>query len=201
MSWIPYRTADWIPGSPAFWLRISGLNAMRELTGLGAGIFLTAWALIGVGKVFGILVANTDSAAPAGVYRVISSSFHRGDLVAACLPVAIAQTGVARGYLRTGPCTGDAEPVAKIAGALTGDTVVIARNGIAINGKWIPRSAVFARDSSGRPLLHVPFGVYTVAADQVWLFGFRDRRSWDARYFGPVPLSNVRGALQPVLTW
>lgn len=86
MSWIPYRTADWIPGSPAFWLRISGLHAARELTAIGVGIFVAAWVLIGVGQAFGVMVANTDSAAPAGVYRVASASFRRGDLVAACLP-------------------------------------------------------------------------------------------------------------------
>ena len=109
--------------------------------------------------------------------------------------------GLARGYLRTGPCAGNAEPVGKVAGALPGDTVVIERDGVAINGRRIPHSAVASRDSAGRPLVHVPFGAYTVAADQVWLFGFHDRRSWDARYFGPVPLSSVRGALAPVLTW
>jgi conjugative transfer signal peptidase TraF len=201
MSRIPYRTADWIPGSPAFWLRISGLDAVRELTSIGVRIFLAAWVLIGVGKAFGILVANTDSAAPAGVYRVTSGRFQRGDLVAACLPAAIAQVGLARGYLRTGPCAGNAEPIGKVAGALPGDTVAIQRDGVAINGRRIPRSAVASRDSVGRSLTHVPFGVYTVTAGQVWLFGFHDHRSWDARYFGPVPLSSVRGALAPVLTW
>jgi conjugative transfer signal peptidase TraF len=201
MSWIPYRTADWVPGSPAFWLRVRRLDAMRELTAFGVGIFVVAWALIGVGKAIGILVASTDSAAPAGVYRVTSASFNRGDLVAACLPVEIAEAGLAGGYLRTGPCSGDAEPVGKIAGALPGDTVVIERDSVAINGRRIPHSAVASRDSAGRPLTHVPFGVYTVTAGQVWLFGFHDRRSWDGRYFGPVPLSSVRGALAPVLTW
>ena len=201
MSWIPYRTADWVPGSPAFWLRIGRLDATRELTAIGVGIFVAAWALIGLGKAFDILVVNTDSAAPAGVYRVTSASFHRGDLVAACLPVAIAQVGLKRGYLRTGPCAGNAEPVGKVAGALPGDTIVIERDGVTINGRRIPHSAIASRDSLGRPLAHVPFGAYTVAADEVWLFGFHDRCSWDARYFGPVPLSSVRGALAPVLMW
>ena len=36
---------------------------------------------------------------------------------------------------------------------------------------------------------------------QVWLFGFNDRRSWDSRYFGPVPLANVRGEIKPVVMW
>ncbi len=39
------------------------------------------------------------------------------------------------------------------------------------------------------------------AAGQVWLFGFNDRRSWDSRYFGPIPLANVRGEIEPVVTW
>jgi len=177
------------------------MDAARELTAIGVGIFVAAWVMIVVGKTFGVLVANTDSAAPAGVYRVTSASFDRGDLVAACLPVAIAQMGLARGYLHTGPCAGNAEPVGKVAGALPGDRVVIERDGVAINGRRIPHSAVASRDSSGRPLSHVPFGAYTVVANQVWLFGFHDRRSWDARYFGPVPLSSVRGALAPIVTW
>jgi type IV secretory pathway protease TraF len=44
-------------------------------------------------------------------------------------------------------------------------------------------------------------GIHRVAPDEVWLFGFNDERSWDARYFGAVPLAEVRGVLRPVLTW
>lgn len=201
MSRLRYRTADSIRGLPAYWLRLWTIDAARDVTAIGVIIVVVAWVLIGLGKAFGILIPNTDSAAPAGIYHVASSTFHRGELVAACLPPDIAQAGLMRGYLRTGPCPGNAEPVGKIAAAIPGDTVVIERGGVTINGKPIPHSAVAPHDSKGRPLQHVPFGSYTVAADQVWLFGFHDRRSWDARYFGPVPIGNVRGALEPVLTW
>ena len=44
-------------------------------------------------------------------------------------------------------------------------------------------------------------GARRVAPGEVWLFGFNDRRSWDARYFGPVPLADVRGVLKPMVTW
>jgi type IV secretory pathway protease TraF len=43
--------------------------------------------------------------------------------------------------------------------------------------------------------------VRRVGAGEVWLFGFNDARSWDARYFGPVPAAGVRGVLRPVVTW
>jgi len=46
-----------------------------------------------------VLISTTDSAAPAGVYRVVSGNFKRADLVAACLPIALAQEGLAHGYL------------------------------------------------------------------------------------------------------
>src|SRR5881227_2546991 len=62
---------------------------------VGFGVFV-----ITIGEGFQLLVATTDSAAPAGVYQVASGEVRRGDLVAACLPPHIAQMGRARGYLR-----------------------------------------------------------------------------------------------------
>ena len=148
-----------------------------------------------------MLISNTDSAAPAGVYRVSPRKLQRGELVAACLPIAIAQEGLARGYLRTGACAGNAEPVGKIVGALPGDIVEIEPGWVAVNGARFAHSGAATHDSADRPLPHVAWGNRRVAASEVWLFGFNDRRSWDSRYFGPVPLANVRGEIKPVLTW
>jgi type IV secretory pathway protease TraF len=72
---------------------------------------------------------------------------------------------------------------------------------VSVDGQVFPGSAVAAHDSIGRRLPHVPWGRRQVAPGEVWLFGFHNVRSWDARYFGPVPLSEVRAALKPVLTW
>jgi len=135
------------------------------------------------------------------VYRVVSGNFKRGDLVAACLPIAIAQEGLAHGYLRTGACAGNAEPVGKIVCALAGDVVEVEPGWVGVNGVRFKRSAVSAQDSAGRPLPHVAWGRRRVSAGQVWLFGSNDRRSWDSRYFGPVPLANVRGEIKPVVVW
>ena len=201
MSRILCCAADLAAGSLVQRIRIRQLEAAHQTGAALAGLVLAVALLIAVGETFGILIANTDSAAPAGVYRVVYADFGRGDLVAACLPVAIAQEGLARGYLRTGPCAGDAEPVGKLAGALQGDVIDIEPAWVAINGRRIAHSATAARDSRGRALTHVAWGARRVAAGEVWLFGFNDRRSWDARYFGPVPLASVKGKLEPVLTW
>jgi conjugative transfer signal peptidase TraF len=196
-----YSTAESAPGSLAWRLKVRQLEAGRQLGRCVGGIVIATVVLIAIGDAFGLLLSNTDSAAPAGVYRVATSEMKRGDLVAACLPISIAQEGLARGYLRTGPCGGDAEPVGKVIGALPGDVVDVERGWVSVNGIRFTRSGVAERDSTGRQLRHVAFGRYEVAANQVWLFGFNDRRSWDSRYFGPIPRANVRGKLQPIVTW
>jgi len=158
--------------------------------------------LIPLGRAFGLRISLTDSAAPAGIYRLVSGiPAYRGELIGACLPASIEQEGLARGYLSKGDCQGGAEPVAKIIGALPGDALEVQPGWVSVDGKTFADSAVAARDSIGRVLPHVPWGMRQVPPGQVWLFGFNNRRSWDARYFGPVPLSGVRGVLQPIFTW
>jgi conjugative transfer signal peptidase TraF len=147
-------------------------------------------------------IGLTDSACPPGIYRMVNHAPSRGDLVLACLPDAIAQLGSARGYLLRGRGCGDGiEPVGKRLSALPGDSVEVVPDYIEVNGQRLEHSATLSRDGRGRSVKHVAWGRYTVPADQVWLFGTKDARSWDSRYFGPVPASSVRAALEPILTW
>jgi conjugative transfer signal peptidase TraF len=173
-----------------------------QLSGPVAGLAITAVsAVLVAANILHLRITMTDSAAPAGVYRVIDSPAARGVLVAACLPIAIARQGLARGYLQKGDCPAGTEPVAKVIGAVSGDIVELEPGWVAINGVKFANSQTAARDSAGRSLTHVPSGARRVGAGEVWLFGFNNRRSWDARYFGPVPLANVRGVLRPLVTW
>ena len=110
-------------------------------------------------------------------------------------------TGLARGYLRRGRLSGGSRAGREGHRRLAGDVVELEPGWVAVNGVKFPNSQTAARDSAGRPLAHVLSGAHRVGAGEVWLFGFNNRRSWDARYFGPVPLANVRGVLRPVVTW
>lgn len=180
-------------------------KASRRARRAGLAMFGAAIAvalLVALGRLFGLRISLTDSAAPAGIYRIVSGvSVERGELVGVCLPPSIARDGLARGYLLKGDCPGGAEPVAKRIGALPGDVLEVRPGSVSVDGQMFADSAVAARDSIGRPLPHVPWGRHRVAPGEVWLFGLYNVRSWDARYFGPVPLSGVRGVLKPVLTW
>src|SRR5713101_5732679 len=89
---------------------------------------------VALGRLFRVRITLTDSAAPAGIYRVVTGvPVVRGALVAACLPAAIARTGLTRGYLREGDCPAGAEPVAKVIGAVAGDVVEVEQGWVAVN--------------------------------------------------------------------
>ena len=192
----------WVTVTRAIWKRLPG-NWQRTGRVLSAAAAVIAGAIL-LGLAGGFLhlrIMLTDSSAPAGVYRLKAVQAGRGVLAAACLPAAIARTGLARGYLQRGDCPAAAEPVAKVIGAVSGDVVDLEPGWVAINGVKFPNSQTAARDSAGRSLTHAPWGTRRVDAGEVWLFGFNDARSWDARYFGAVPAAGVRGVLRPVVTW
>jgi len=173
------------------------LRMPKGLIAIAAGIGL----VIFTGWLFRIRITLTDSAAAPGIYRVSEIPGGRGALVAACLPATLARTGLTRGYLSEGDCPAGAEPLAKVIGALPGDELQIEPGFVAVNGVKFPNSRTATHDSVGRPLAHVLSGAYRVGLGEVWLFGFNNPRSWDARYFGSVPLANLRGVLRPLVTW
>jgi conjugative transfer signal peptidase TraF len=154
-----------------------------------------------IARIERVRIIMTDSAAPAGIYRTVDAQFTHGELVLACLPADSARLALRRSYLGAGNCPAGAEPIAKVLGALPGDMLQLSQAFVAIDGIRIPDSLTVARDTMGRPLQHAAWGTYRVADGQVWLFGFNNPRSWDGRYFGPVPTANVLSALKPIITW
>jgi conjugative transfer signal peptidase TraF len=148
----------------------------------------------------GFVLTLTDSSCPIGIYRIVHKSFARGDMVEACLPDAIAGYGRTRGYLAFGECADGVEPVIKIVGAVAADRVDLWPEEIRVNGLALPETATLQRDSSRREVRTLPRGSYQTRVNEVWLFGLHDARSWDSRYFGPIPRNNILGAMKPVFT-
>jgi conjugative transfer signal peptidase TraF len=124
------------------------------LAALGAVLLMLGSARLLIGYLR-IGLSLTDSSSPAGFYRLIDAPVRRGELVAACLPNDIERQGLARGYLRGGECSGGAEALLKIVGALAGDEVDIQRNQVSINGRVLAEGRTLSRDTANRPLPHV----------------------------------------------
>jgi len=146
-------------------------------------------------------IISSDSACAVGLYRETPLTLRRGTLVDACLPLDAARFALERGYLHSGDCINGVEPIAKVIGALPGDTIDIERGWIAVNGIRLAHSATVSRDTAGRLLPHVPWGTRRVAVAELWLFGFNNPRSWDGRYFGAVTMATLRNNLKGIATW
>ena len=79
--------------------------------------------------------------------------------------------------------------------------MTVTHDGIAVNGRALPHTTQFAHDSAARPLQAVPAGTYRVAPGEVWLVSGHDPRSFDSRYFGPVPVATIRATVKPLMVF
>jgi conjugative transfer signal peptidase TraF len=84
--------------------------------------------------------------------------------------------------------------------ARAGDVVTVSEQGIGVNGRLLPNTAPLRTDTHGRPLTPWPFGRYVVTADTVWVASSHNLRSFDSRYFGPVPTAGIRDYVRPLMT-
>ncbi|ADP72018.1 conjugative transfer signal peptidase TraF [Rhodomicrobium vannielii ATCC 17100] len=164
-------------------------------------IGLAAWMLAAIASA---LVAAADHlgyrfnetpSVPVGVWRVrpVNGPLERGQIVSVCPP----PTGVfleakARGYLSEGSCPGGLEPMLKPIAALEGDVVEQTSEGLRLNGRLLPHSLASSADSEGRPLPKLCARSLVISKGEVFLVS-RHERSFDSRYFGPLPLSAVKG--------
>ena len=165
------------------------------ITGAVAGAF----AIVAGCHSAGLWINTTDSM-PMGLWRQTAIQPPRaGDVVLLCLPANPAtELGRARGYIAPGPCPTGQEVLLKPIAAGAGDVVTVSPAAVTVNGHAIANSAQLPEDSRGRPLPAYPAGTYRVPAGEIWLVSPHNRRSFDSRYFGPVPASLVRSTVRPV---
>jgi type IV secretory pathway protease TraF len=76
--------------------------------------------------------------------------------------------------------------------------VIVSRAGVTVNGRPVLDTAPLDKDSAGRPLVPFAPGTYRVKWREVWLLAAYDPRSFDSRYFGPVPEASVLALARPV---
>lgn len=159
-------------------------------------------ALLGTISVawFGDYRINLTPSEPLGLWRVVRLDRPAavGDLVFICPPLTAAmREAQIRGYLRPGLCPGCVAPLIKTVIAVTGQRVEVGAS-VTVNQEPVPSSATAQRDGQGRPM--TPFRGGIVPADYVFLHS-AFAGSYDSRYFGPLPASNILGLAQEVLTY
>lgn len=168
---------------------------------IGWGVAVAVAATLTLAHTTGLRVNLTPSA-PAGLWHVRqidAAALERGTLVEVCPPAApIVVAMRERGYLPQG-WLGRCEPAGvaallKPVAAVPGDRVTLRQGEPAkVNGVELANT----KAEQGIPAW--PDGEYVVQPGQVWLFSSYSAGSFDSRYFGPVPVANVRGEASPVL--
>jgi conjugative transfer signal peptidase TraF len=145
---------------------------------------------------------NVTSSMAVGIYRLVpllKNGVRRGMLVAACAPLDAAELGRRRGYLASGPCASGTEPLLKVVVGAAGDEVALSGAGVVVNGCLLPNSRPLLHDAAGRRLSSLSHGHVALPQGRFWLYA-DNVRSWDSRYWGPVPVANILAKVVPVLT-
>ena len=145
---------------------------------------------------------NFTRSLPVGIYRVVErGTVQRGSIVLACLPAHVSHVALEREYVWRGACPGGVSPIGKRVLAASGDIVTLNEGGFFVNGRQEPNTEPINVDSRGRPMLHYRFGQYVVRETELWLYSPHHARSYDSRYFGPIPTASVRSRIVPVWTF
>lgn len=143
---------------------------------------------------------NLSGSMPIGLYRVSNGPPVKGAMVLACLPESVAMFARSRGYVPKGKCPGATAPIGKVVLALAGDSVQVTDTGLLVNGRPVRNTKPLTVDGAGRSLPRFPNGTYVVGQDDVWLYSPYSKRSFDSRYFGPLPLLYIRNRVLPLWT-
>ena len=168
---------------------------------LAAAAAAIAFAAVGVLPSLHLTFNRTPSV-PVGFYRTfpVDRAPRRGDLVEICLPDALAAFASQRNYVPPGPCSAKTAPLLKYVAAVDGDRVDLDAAGVHVNGRILPGSRVLSRDEAGRGITHIRFTRYALHGDEVWL-ATTAPNGWDSRYYGALPVRNIRAYAQAFVTW
>jgi conjugative transfer signal peptidase TraF len=181
-------------------------NRFASLSRLSYIVVAFAVAFVGLtlaGVGFGF-VFNFTHSAPFGLYKEISDPAkapHTPALyVFFCPDVRWAGMKGEPNYrkpMRT--CPDGFAPLIKPVVAWPGDTVETSAQGITVNGQLLAHTPTIDRDSTGHPIRPYAYGTYRVQPGQLWVVSSFSPKSFDSRYFGPIPARSVRHWVQPFL--
>jgi conjugative transfer signal peptidase TraF len=144
---------------------------------------------------------NLTESMPVGIYRVVDHPIERGATVVTCLDASnpVVHEAIRRRYFESGPCPGGLLPFLKTVAAVSGDTVDLSIDGVAVNGSALAKTKTLQADFMGRPIPHVARGSFTIAGGQVLLLATHRPASFDGRYFGPSPLAAIKSVVVPLV--
>jgi conjugative transfer signal peptidase TraF len=176
---------------------VASLRAVFVPIGLLAIVTMFLWTGFGI-------VFNYTHSAPFGLYR---EQFDSEAAIHSPAPYVFFCPDRRWPSMRDEPnyrdpmrtCPDGFSPLIKPVVAWPGDFVSVSATGISVNGRPLTNSTPIERDSKGQQLRPFAAGVYRVGPKELWVVSSFSPRSFDSRYFGPIPLKSVHSWLRPLL--
>jgi len=150
------------------------------------------------------LVFNYTHSAPFGLYMAIATPTKpRHDPA----PYILFCPDVRWASMRNEPnyrspmrsCPDGFAPLIKPVVAWPGDTVKTSPQGLTVNSVFLIHTQPLDHDSQGHAIHPYAYGTYRVQQGQLWTVSSFSPRSFDSRYFGPIPLRSVHLWIRPLL--
>ncbi len=141
---------------------------------------------------------NFSASEPIGLWQVQAPSgpIHRDDFVVFCAPVPWFP------FLEKGSCPNGAKPFLKAVAGVPGDRVEVNHSGVMINGDSLQDSALLPNAPHQDTQSFQWKDSLVVPRDRYWLYGTGwPQHSFDSRYWGPLPGSQILFIARPVLVW
>jgi conjugative transfer signal peptidase TraF len=172
----------------------------NHFTNWTANISIILLAVVTFLFILGLRI-NTTHSIPAGVYLEISDPIRKNSYVIFCPPPSdLFDVVKERRYIRPGFCKNGYGYMMKKVAATEGDLISINDEGVYVNKKCVPNSKPIAVDENNRSLPHYRMSNYRLKKSEALLLG-ETPISFDARYFGPIDISNVQSVIRPLFIW
>lgn len=157
---------------------------------LAVSLVVTVWRRFGP-----TILINETPSEPMGFYHLVphpESDYRRGMYVVFSVPAELREVVYGRHWMRSG------SPFLKELLGLAGDRVCVVADRLEVNERRI--GPVLSVDSAGRPLPQHR-GCFVVRKGDFFVASQHFERSFDGRYFGPLPMSLLLGEARPLWTF
>lgn len=144
---------------------------------------------------------NVTKSYPIGVWKLVQGQTKKGQIVFFCPENnEYFKSLIETNHFQKGSCSGGYRPLIKQVAGVPGDKIETDGNIVKINGKTMKNSRILEHDINQWKIPRIAFSGY-IPDGYVWLMSDYSELSFDSRYFGLIPVNNIKGPIKLIWEW
>lgn len=174
----------------------------KNLRNIGAITAITIAVIVGAAFVtaqFRLFINTSSSHVPVGLWRKIADTDDRPLQVGDIVVFSLAELYEAKPEVTDNNMAAAVNFLIKKVAAVAGDSITLENNRVAVNGVLFNNAEVNHKYISGDIRCKIQYPL-KVPEGHVWLMA-NVKDSFDSRYFGAVPVSQIKNRAKAVLLW